>query len=110
MFPQRDRLRRSLGDLMRKLFLTTAISLGLLASIPAHARAADATKEKDKDAPATKPAEGGVIEATDIQKLKDADGKDVTVHGKIAGTYKGKSRSEERRVGKECRSRWWTEH
>src|SRR5688572_32216469 len=25
-------------------------------------------------------------------------------------TEKGRERSEERRVGKECRSRWWTDH
>src|SRR5688572_7054004 len=26
------------------------------------------------------------------------------------GTFHGKGRSEERRVGKECRSRWWSRH
>src|SRR5690348_18415782 len=28
----------------------------------------------------------------------------------LAGDVRGKTRSEERRVGKECRSRWWPDH
>src|SRR5207249_7000186 len=30
-------------------------------------------------------------------------------HGQLAGPHAQRHRSEERRVGKECRSRWWTE-
>ena len=38
------------------------------------------------------------------------DGKDVWLHKKDTTSYKGNARSEERRVGKECRSRWSPYH
>src|SRR5690625_7950184 len=54
------------------------------------------------------------VTATDVHKLPRVNEVDSYVPKK---TFKNKlerkkyiSRSEERRVGKECRSRWWQEH
>src|SRR5687767_2947984 len=41
---------------------------------------------EEKPAPA-----GETIEATEIEKLKEAVGKTVTVHGKVSGTFKANS-------------------
>src|SRR5690606_5203078 len=47
--------------------------------------------------------------APDFVFLKDTDGDDVADVREVIMTGWGKNRSEERRVGKECRSRWWQE-
>src|SRR5690554_3061639 len=42
-------------------------------------------------------------------KLGDDEGKVVGTHCFVYGRF-GDKRSEERRVGKECRSQWWADH
>src|SRR5437762_13346297 len=46
-----------------------------------------------------------VSEVTGLPEMMD--GRIKTLHPKIHGALLGLRRSEERRVGKECRGRWW---
>jgi hypothetical protein len=47
-------------------------------------------EEKPASQPSTKPAEpsGEVVEVTDLEKIKENVGKELTVRGKVSGTYK----------------------
>src|SRR3712207_9325156 len=51
-----------------------------------------------------------IITGTGAEAVDDQEHTDVTADMKIKVTAEDKTRSEERRVGKECRSRWSPYH
>ena len=76
---------------MRTLTLTLVVMLGVCASyVRADERAED--KKKDEAPAATAPAASGeTIDAVDIEKIKAAVGKTVTVKGACSGVFVARS-------------------
>src|SRR5690348_18425832 len=50
---------------------------------------------------------GAALHFGNIAEMKTGEGKTLTC---VLPAYLNALRSEERRVGKECRSRWWPDH
>jgi hypothetical protein len=78
---------RTLSTKLTILAAAAALTLPVMT-----ARAEDAAKPGDgkSDAPATTAptTQGAVLQATDIDALKAAEGKEVSVRGKVSGSYK----------------------
>ncbi len=68
---------------MRFASLSFFAAMLLIAPLGSIARAEDAPASQ----PSTAPAAGATIEASNTEALKAAVGKDVTVHGKVSGTF-----------------------
>ena len=69
------------------------LTFALVAFIASGSVIVRGAEEKPASQPSSQPAAGGVVEVTDLETIKASVGKELKVHGKVAGTNKSRSGS-----------------